>query len=116
MMKRFFAVIVTSAALSRSFAGCAAAADLAFFLGRSCDELIRDMAAANKAAAFANDAVTHARDRASREKGLATASAVLVGLGWWSAVDRSNTDNILAEIRAEKTLIARAAQQKQCAA
>ena len=30
---------------------------------------------------FANDAITHARDKASREKGLATASAVLVELG-----------------------------------
>ena len=117
-MKRLFVVIVTSVAISASFAASASAsaADLAFFLSRSCDELIKDIAAANKAAGFANEAITHTRDKASREKGLATASAVLVSLGWWSSVDRSNTDNILAEIRAGKTLITRAAQQKQCAA
>ena len=115
-MKRLFVVIVKSVAISASFAASASAADLAFFLSRSCDELIKDIAAANKAAGFANEAITHTRDKASREKGLATASAVLVSLGWWSSVDRSNTDNILAEIRAGKTLITRAAQQKQCAA
>ena len=115
-MKRLLAITVASAAMSAPFAATPSAADLTFFLSRSCDGLIRDIAAANKAVAFANDAITHARDKASREKGLATASAVLVELGWWWSLDRSNTDNILFEIRAGKTLITRAAQQKQSAA
>jgi len=115
-MKRLLAITVTSAGTSASFAASTPAADLAFFLGRSCDELIKDIAAANKAAAVANDAITHARDKASRKKGLATASGLLVSLGWWSSLDRSNTDNILAEIRVGKVLITQAAQQKQCAA
>jgi len=114
-MKRLLAITVTSAGMSASFAASTPAADLAFFLGRSCDELIKDIAAANKAA-VANDAITHARDKASRKKGLATASGLLASLGWWSSLDRSNTDNILAEIRVGKVLITQAAQQKQCAA
>ncbi len=113
-MQRLLAIAVTSSAMSMSFAASASAAELTFFLNRSCDHLIKDIAAANKAAAFAHDAITNARDKASREKGLAAASDVLVQLSWWSSADRSNTDNILAQIRAEKTLIVRAARQKQC--
>ncbi len=115
-MKSMRAIVVVSGAMWSLIVATASAGDPAFFLGRTCSELIRDIAAVNRADAVANDAITNARDRTAREKGLATASAVLVETGGRSSADRDSTDNIVSQIRARKALIARALQQKQCAA
>lgn len=105
-----------SLAMSAIFSVNVVAADLAYFQNQSCDELIRGWAAANKAEAVGNETMMSAKDKAAREKGLADASSVLSGFSWWASADRRNENNILAEIRAKKRLIARAVHEKKCSA
>jgi hypothetical protein len=93
----------------------ASAVDFAYFQSQSCDELSKEYTQLKKAEAAAADAVKKENDRAAKDKNLAIASAFLLGFGWWSDADHSNTNNIQAEIRDDLRMVTRAASQKKCA-
>ncbi|MFO1395685.1 MAG: hypothetical protein U1F48_01350 [Burkholderiales bacterium] len=98
-----------------AFATSAAAVDFAYFQSQTCEELQKEFTQLKKAEAAAADAVKKENDRAARDKGLAVASAFLLGFGWWSEADHSNTNQIQAEIRDDLRMVTRAASQKKCA-
>jgi hypothetical protein len=92
----------------------ASAVDFAYFQSQSCDELSAEFVQLKKAEAATNEAMAKENDRASRDKGLAVASAFLLGFGWWSEADHSNTSQIQAEIRDDLRMVTRAASMKKC--
>lgn len=97
-----------------ALATSAAAVDFAYFQSQSCDELSQEFVQLKKAEAATNAAMAKENDRASRDKGLAVASAFLLGFGWWSEADHSNTNQIQAEIRDDLRMVTRAASMKKC--
>lgn len=90
------------------------AVDFAFFQGQTCKELGKEFEQLKLAEKAAIDATSKEKDRAAREKGLAVASALLLGFGWWSEADHSDTRLIQAEIRDDLRMVTRAAGQKKC--
>ncbi len=90
------------------------AVDFAFFQGQTCKELGKEFEQLKLAEKAALDAMAKEKDRAAREKGLAVASALLLGFGWWSSADHSDTNQIQAEIRDDLRMVTRAAGQKKC--
>jgi hypothetical protein len=102
------------AACALAFAASSYAVDFAYFQSQSCEELGKEYSQLKKAEAAAADAVKKENDRAARDKGLAVASAFLLGFGWWSSADHSETSQIQAEIRDDLRMVTRAASQKKC--
>jgi len=97
-----------------AFAASAQAVDFAYFQSQSCEELQKEFTQLKKAEAAAAEATKKENDRAARDKGLAVASAFLLGFGWWSEADHSDTKQIQAEIRDDMRMVTRAASQKKC--
>jgi len=104
----------TMAACCFALATTASAVDFAYFQSQSCEELSQEFVQLKKAEAATNEAMAKENDRASRDKGLAVASAFLLGFGWWSEADHSNTSQIQAEIRDDLRMVTRAASMKKC--
>lgn len=109
-----FVAKVTLAVCCIALSSSAWAVDFAYFQSQTCEELSKEFTQLKKAEAAAADAMKQENDRASRDKAMGIASAFLLGFGWWSEADHSNTQMIQAEIRDDMRMVTRAASQKKC--
>lgn len=109
----FLLAKLTFALGALALSASASAVDFAFFQNQSCAELTTEFVQLKKAEKAAVDAMSKEKDRAARDKGLAIASAFLLGFGWWKDADHSNTNQIQAEIRDDLRMVTRAASQKK---
>ena len=89
----------------------ARAVDFEYFKSQSCSELSKELDALQQAEKAVNEKVKKADSKANTQ---AVVTALLIGWPFWGPTDHVDSNNMLAEIRADMKFITRAQKTNKC--
>lgn len=110
-MKRKLSAIFVSLALGVLVAPSAYAVDFEYFKGQSCQELGKELDVLKKAEKEVKDKMAKAESKSNTQ---AVVTTLLVGWPFWGNVDHGDSNNQLAEIRADLKFVTKAQKVNKC--
>lgn len=110
-MKLRLSVAVATMALCTLAASPAYAVDFEYFKSQSCSELGKELDALQKAEKSVNEKINKAESKANTQ---AVVTALLIGWPFWGNTDHGDSNNMLAEIRADLKFVTRAQKVNKC--
>ena len=110
-MKHLHSVAMAGVVSCAFAASSALAVDFEYFKGQSCAELGKELDALQKAEKAVNEKIKKADSKANTQ---AVVTTLLIGWPFWGNTDHGDSNNMLAEIRADMKFVTRAQKSNKC--